>query len=161
MSEELQRNIETFGQRLAQVRDQVTHQPPLREQLRQQLAKPDQRIWLCFIGGTLVWALALMMLYPLTSLTCHWGWLGAPDRESGLKAIQTLVTLVATGLIAGAGYVAYQEWQSARAIGNQEGSERKAAHIAMLAFITLLLNSLYLLIMLVSLAPILVLSVCQ
>lgn len=161
MREEMQRNLGTFGQRLAQVRDQVAHQPPLREQLRRQLAKPHLRIWLALVGGTVVWALALMTVYPLTSLACHWGWLGAPDRASGLKVIQTLVTLVAAGLVSGAGYVAYQEWQGDPTPGGQEDSERKAAYIPMLAFVTLLLNGLYLLIMLVSLAPILVLNVCQ
>jgi hypothetical protein len=138
------------------------------EQLRQQLRRlrhklqsPTVRIWACLFGGTLVWALHLMTIYPLTSLTCRWGWFAAPAEGTGLKLIQTLTTLVALGLSALFGFVAYKVWQHARTAGSHEAGETLAARIPMLAFVTLLLNSLYLLIILVMLAPIFVLSACR
>ena len=145
------------------------------EHLRHSLAMPDQllkRIWhkiqstagarirLYFIAGTAIWALYLMTVYPLTSLTCHWGWFGATNNV-GLKIIQTIVTLIAAGLVAGCGYLAFTEWRRDYRADNRETDETLAARNLLLAFVTTTLNSLYLLIILVSLAPIFVLPVCR
>jgi hypothetical protein len=152
--------IELLRHEIEQLRHHLAHPERLVAQLRDKLQNPDARIWVSLIGGTFVWALYLMIVYPLTSLACQWGWFAAPTEGSGLKMIQTLATLLAAGLVAGSGYVVFSEWQRTRTESNAEAGETTAARIPMLAFVTLLLNSLYLLIILVSLLPILMLAVC-
>lgn len=145
------------------------------EHLRHSLAMPDQllkRIWhkiqstsgarirLYFIAGTSIWALYLMTVYPLTSLACHWSWFAATNN-TGLKVLQVIITLLAAGLVANCGYLAFAEWQRAHHENNLEADEALAARNPLLAFVTATLNSLYLLIILVSLAPIFVLPACH
>jgi hypothetical protein len=128
--------------------------------IQHKLQAPITRIMLYMIGGTLVWSLYLMIVYPLTSLTCHWGWFGAPVEGSGLKIIQTLTTLLALALVAVFAFAAFNEWRRTRTEANGEIGQTKAAVIPLLAFVTLLLNGLYLLIIVVSLLPIAMLPVC-
>jgi hypothetical protein len=139
-----------------------TMEPPdsMMAKIRRKLQEPVSRIVLYMIGGTLVWAFYVMLVYPLTSLTCHWNWFGAPVDGSGLKITQTLATVIAIGLVAVFGFASFKEWQRTRTQESSEEGETKAAVVPMLAFVTLLLNGLYLLIIVVSLAPIFVLPVC-
>jgi hypothetical protein len=130
------------------------------ELLWRKVKSPRSRIGLSFIGGTLVAALYLMIVYPLTSLACQWGWFAAPLDNLGLKIIQLISTVIAIALVAGCGALAFCEWQRAQTEGNHEAGETHAARNPLLAFVTMNLNGLYLLIMLVSLAPIFVLPGC-
>jgi hypothetical protein len=128
--------------------------------IRHKLQTPVARIMLYMIAGTFVWSLYLMIVYPLASLTCHWGWFGAPVEGSGLKMIQTLTTVLALALVAVFTFAAFNEWRRTRTEANGETGQTKAAVIPLLAFVTLLLNGLYLLIIVVSLLPIAMLPVC-
>jgi hypothetical protein len=152
--------IEQLRREIEQLRHQLAHLDQLIGKIRHKLQSSDMRIWLCFVGGTLVWVLFVMTVYPLSSLSCHWGWFGAPTGGTGLKTIQTTIGVIAAGLVAGSGAVAFHEWQRTRTEDNGEIAESFAARIPLLAFVMMLLNSLYLLIILVSLAPIFTLSVC-
>lgn len=135
-----------------------------REQIRQTLARkrrdPDVRIWGSLIGGSLIWALHLMTVYPLTSLTCRWGWFETPSSAPGLRLAQVLATLAAAGLVATLGWVAFGEWRRENE-SHDELSQAAAARRPALAFVALLINTLYLLIILIMLAPILLLPVCS
>ncbi|MCC6455637.1 MAG: hypothetical protein IT328_11875 [Caldilineaceae bacterium] len=128
--------------------------------MRHKLQTPVARIMLYMIGGTFVWSLYLMIVYPLASLTCQWGWFGASAAGSGLKIIQTITTLLALALVAAFAFAAFNEWRRTRTDTNGETGQTKAAVIPLLAFVTLLLNGLYLLIIVVSLLPIAMLPVC-
>jgi hypothetical protein len=126
------------------------------------LQTPHARILLCFIGGTFVWATYLLFVYSLTSLTCYWGWFMAPEGYFGLglKITQIVATVIALGIIAYFGFVAFKEWMRAGIEGNSEIGETQQARNPMLAFVTMLLNSLYSLIIVVSLLPIFMLPTC-
>jgi small-conductance mechanosensitive channel len=119
------------------------------------------RLWTCLLVGSAVWAVHLMVVYPLASLTCRWGWFGTTEADAQLRIVQTVATLVAAGLIAWFGYVAFQTWLQSRHAGHTELSEAETARITMQAFVTLLLNALYFLIILIMLAPIFVLPLCR
>lgn len=151
---------QAFQQSVRQAYTQWSQSESVLSQIRHQLAIPDVRIWFCLVGSTLVWATYLATVYALPSLACQWQWLGAPGTGSGLKLLQLLISVVAAGLIAGVGTVVFADWQHARQAGYHEFSQAKAAHLALLTFVTLLLNTLYLLIISLALAPILALAVC-
>lgn len=151
---------QAFQQSVRQAYIQWTQRESFLAQIRRQLAIPDVRIWFCFVGSTLVWAAYLVTVYALPSLACQWQWVGAPGTGNGLKLLQLLVSVGAAGLIAGVGTVVFADWQHARQVGHHEFSQAKAAQLALLTFVTLLLNTLYLLIISLALAPILALTIC-
>lgn len=136
--------LETAQHRLKQVYTEFTQREPFLSQLRRQLAMPDVRIWCCFIGSTLVWATYFVSVYALPSIACHWQW--TTDTGSGLKLLQVLISVIAAGAIAGTGYVVFTGWQQAREAGYTEFGQAGAAHLPLLAFVTLLLHTFYLLI---------------
>lgn len=154
MVEERSRVHEHWRGLMADIRHKIA-------EVRRKLGTSGGRIVLCLLGGTLVWGLYLMIVYPLTSLTCHWGWFdvtttGAP----GLKTVQLLVTAVALVLVAVCGYVAFVEWRRSQAAAGAEGRQIKAESNTLLGYVALLLNGLYALIIAVSLIPIFTLPVC-
>jgi len=120
------------------------------------------RIFASLLGGTLVWALYFMGVYALNSLACVWNWFPEPSGGAGpgLKVFQLSATIIALGLIALCAFVAFREWRDGRAKNEHEEDEGIAARNPMLAFVTLLLNALYLLIILVWFMPVMVLPVC-
>jgi hypothetical protein len=130
--------------------------------LNQKLQTSHVPILLCFIGGTFIWAFYLVFVYSLTSLTCYWDWFVTPEGYfgPGLKVTQTIATVIALGLIAYFGFVAYNEWRHPGMEENSEANETKEARNPLLAFVTVLLNGLYLLIIIVSLFPIFMLPPC-
>jgi hypothetical protein len=148
--------IERIRQKL-----ELPHTPLAIMHLKMQPA--SSRILLCFIGGTIVWVLYFMFVYALTSLTCYWGWFATPDGAfgTGLKGTQIIATVIAAGFIPYFGWLTYREWRIAGAGGYDVADETTAARDPMLAFVTLLVNALYLLIVAVSLVPVLMLPACM
>lgn len=132
-------------QSVRQVYTQWSQREPLLVQLRRQLAVPNVQIGVCLIGSTLVWAAYLATVYALPSLACQWQWVGAPGPERGLKLLQRLISVMAAGAIAGVGYVVFAHWQQTRKAGYTELGQAKAAQRTLLAFVTLFLNTFYLL----------------
>jgi threonine/homoserine/homoserine lactone efflux protein len=79
---------------------------------------------------------------------------------SGLKVTQVIATVLALGLLAFLAFVAFREWHSAGGEEQKEEAETIAARNPMLAFVTMLVNVLYILIIAVSFVPIFILPVC-
>jgi hypothetical protein len=102
----------------------------------------------------------LATVYPLNSLTCRWNWFAPQTAGDGLKVIQFFATVIAAGLVVAFGMVTFNIWQHTQSNGNDEVGKTKAAPILLLAFVSTLLNSLYLLIIILSLAPIVGLPGC-
>ena len=85
---------------------------------------------------------------------------------------QITVTILALALIAGAGYNVYNLWRTTRRSASDDASvpghpiepgsleQTVAAYTPFVAFVLLLLNAIYFLIILVSLAPIATLTPC-
>lgn len=143
------------------------------EKLRKWLREPDVRLLLSLVGGTLVWGLYFSGLHAFNSLACRFGWLGVPGDNSGLKLLQVAVTVIAGGLIVASGYNVYNLWRSTRRRtsadagvpgdpvepGNLE--QTIFAYTPFLAFVLLLLHALYLLIIIASAGPIILLGNCS
>jgi hypothetical protein len=140
---------------------ELPHTPLAKMHLEMQSA--SSRILLCFIGGTFTWVLYFMFVYALTSLTCYWGWFANPEGGfgAGLKGTQVIATVIAIGFTTYFGWLTYRELRIAGAGGYDVADETTAARDQMLAFVTLLVNALYLLIIAVSLVPILMLPSCM
>jgi hypothetical protein len=146
---------------------EIRHKLPRRDERMAEMPPPlrhgSTRVMTSFIGGTAVWVIYFMFVYALTSLTCYWGWFMTATGEygPGLKTIQVVATVIAVALNALLAFLAYGDWQHTRTEQDHAGSETIAARTPMLAFVALLLNALYILIILVSLVPIFVLPACK
>jgi len=130
--------------------------------LQVKMQPSTKRILLCLVGGTAVWGLYFTILYGQTSLTCVWNWfdISVGGSGAGLKITQLVATVLALGLLAYFTFVCFREWQGGRRAGQDEEGETIAARDPMLAFVTMLVNILYILIIAVSLAPIIMLPTC-
>jgi hypothetical protein len=164
--------IEQLREETGNLRHKLAQPGRLAEQFRNWLRGHDARLGISLIGGTAIWALNFSGLNALNSLACQWGWFGAPAESSGLRLTQIVVNIVAAALIAGCGYIAYALWRGTRRkAGSDAGvpgnpiepgelQQTIDTRIPFLAFNFLLLNVLYLIITLISLAPIAILPVC-
>lgn len=112
--------------------------------------------------GFLAWFAHLNLVFPLTSLACKWGWfpheiLGMP----GLKAVQVMLTIIAALVLAVTILSTWRIWRrfqtdGAHAVENTQDDRRP-----LLAFVTMLLNGLFMLYVVASLVPILTLQPCS
>lgn len=145
---------------LEQLRYKVSHPSIVYDQMRVRIGEAEMRVFLSMLGGTLSGGIYLMIVYPLVSLSCKWGWFGAPAADGGIKIVQVVATMLAAALMAAFAFVAFRTWRHAQAEGESAESETEQALIPMLAFVSLLLNSLYFVIVLVSLVPVAALPAC-
>lgn len=158
--------IDQLQEETKRLRHTLAHPGHLRERLRAWLAEPDVRLGFSLIGGTAVWALYFSSVNALNSLACRWGWLGAPENPAPLKGVELAAAVLALALLAGSAYNVYTLWRQTR---GQAGADAGApglleqtilARTPFQAFVTLLLNVIYLLIILITLAPIVALPAC-
>lgn len=165
--------IEQFREESDHVRHELSHPGHQAEKFRKWVRHPDVRLVLSLVGGTAVWGLYFSGLHALNSLACRFGWFGVPGEGGGLKLIQIVVTILALALIAAAGYNVFTLWRATRRSASDDSSvpghpiepggleQTVAAYTPFAAFVLLLLNSIYFLIILVSLAPIATLAACS
>lgn len=142
------------------LRHTLAHLDEVLEHLGRKLRQPDQQLRLSLIGGTGVWAAYLLINYSLTSVSCRWGWFGLPDTSSLFRLVETLIAVVALVLVIGAAWLGFNQWRRTPPEGTDEHGATRASRITMLGFVFMLLNSLYVLIMLATLVPVLVLAPC-
>ena len=164
--------IDQLQEETHNLRHTLAHPGDLGERLRNWLREPDVRLGFSLIGGTAVWALNFSGLNALNSLACRWGWFGVPADSGGLKTVQIAVTALSALLIAASIFNCWSLWRSTRRkagadAGQPDASlqpglleQTVAARIPFMAFVTMLLNVLYLIIILISLGPISTLGVC-
>jgi hypothetical protein len=164
--------IQQFREESDHLRHELSHPAQQAEKFRKWLRHPDVRLVLSLVGGTAVWGLYFSSLHALNSLACRFGWFGVPAESGGLKLIQVAVTVLALALITAAGYNAYNLWRTTRRSASDDASvpghpiepgnleQTVAAYTPFAAFVLLLLNAIYFLIILVSLAPIATLTPC-
>ena len=121
----------------------------------------ERQIWLSLLLGFVVWFLYFNIVYPLTSLTCHWGWfpfniLGI----SGLHFIQVVLAAIAFLLIASMIYLPWRHWRRIEA-GEQDKVYQTAKDPrTLMMFVSMLLNMLFGLFIIVSLVPMFALNPC-
>jgi hypothetical protein len=142
------------------------------EKLRKRLHDPDVRLVLSLVGGTLVWGFYFSGVHALNSLACRFGWFGLPADSTSLKLVQVAVTVFAGGLIIASGYNVYRLWRGTRRRTSDDAGvpgdplepgnleQTIFAYTPFMAFVLLLLHALYLLIIIASLGPIILLANC-
>ncbi len=123
-----------------------------------------RRIGLSLLGSAIIWAIHLMIVYPLTSLACRWSiydW--TAGGLTGLKIVQLIATAVALVLVGGLWWNAYHEWTLTKQPDTSEepeAFEERAERSPFLAFLALLLTSLFFLTIALAIVPILTLEQC-
>jgi hypothetical protein len=126
----------------------------------------DERLtWRSLFLGAGIWFLHLNVVYGLSSLACKWDWLSfTVAGVTGLQLVNTLLTLAALALLAVTIYWPWRHWrsfQSEKPPGNPHLlRDTEKDRRPLVAFITMLLNSLFFLFVLASLVPLYALNVC-
>src|SRR3712207_1412418 len=128
--------------------------------------KNDERpTWKSLFWGTVVWFLYFNIVYGLASLSCVWGRLSARiGGISTLQVVETIITVIALALMLFLIYVPWRDWQrfqSERPKNNaQMLEETETDRRPLVAFIAMLLNGFYLLIIVTAFVPIWALKPC-
>ncbi|HZQ09312.1 MAG TPA: hypothetical protein VFD70_22230 [Anaerolineae bacterium] len=123
-----------------------------------------QTRWSLFLGMT-IWFLHLNTLNALTSVSCRWGWFDLTIAGiSGLKIVELIITLIAIVLMLVVIYVPARNWlrfQSDKPTDNPRMlQETEQDRRPLLAFIAMLLNSLFLIYVIAFFVPMLALNAC-
>lgn len=147
-------------ERLQRAKHKLTHPEETLAKLRARWQDPEFRTRTRLIAGTAVSGIQLLGVYGINSLSCQWHWFDASDDAIPLKTIQTVVTLAAMLLVAWWSFRLYTDWRATRSGEESKLVEALAARNSFLAFITLLLLVLYLLIMGIMLPTIWTLPAC-
>jgi hypothetical protein len=129
---------------------------------RSQIPQTNHRqIWLSLLFGFIVWFVYLNIVYPLTSLTCRWGWfpfniLGLP----GLRFIQMVITVIALLLIARMIYLPWRNWKRIEASEEDKFYQTAKDPHSLMMLVSMLLNTLFGLFIIVSFVPMFALNPC-
>src|SRR5215208_6624894 len=118
----------------------------------------DRQTWRSLLFGSLIWFLHLNLVYPLTSLTCKWNWFTSGIAGlSGLQTVQIFITIIAAALLLITIYQPYRSWREYRTDTEHILTQTEQHRIPLMAFVTMLSNSIFLLFVVASLVPILAL----
>ena len=110
-------------------------------------------------AGPLIWALHMSVVYPITSLTCAWGWFPDPILGlPGLRFVQLAVTAIAGGIVLVAGLTAFRHWRDLR--GTVPADEPEAELRPFGAFLGVASNAVFLALIIVAVVPILAINPC-
>ncbi len=117
-----------------------------------------RQLWYSLATGAVVWSLHLIISYMLSSLACERGLFQAVWNGYTLSRwIVIGLTVLSILLVSYAGIVAYRNWQQLRR-GN--GSE-PAGRFRFMAYAGIVLNGIFLLSILISLIPTLLMPLCE
>lgn len=113
------------------------------------------QLWFSLGAGVAVWLLHLMIVYPLTSLTCEWGWFPFTVAGlDGLQIIQIIVTIIAAAITIVAGYLGLQNARQLRT------TAVNADRHYFMAWLALALNILFAALIVIAIVPIVTLPIC-
>ncbi len=114
------------------------------------------QLWFSLVAGTVVWALHLMIVYPLTSLTCEWGWFPfTVGTLTGLQVVQIVATVISGLITLIAGVFAFRNRQH---LMNDDSLEINRHRF--MAELGLALNIIFTALIVISLVPIFLLPPC-
>jgi threonine/homoserine/homoserine lactone efflux protein len=128
--------------------------------------KSDERpTWKSLFWGTVIWFLHQNIVYGLSSLSCTWGRLSARiGGVSTLQVVETIITIIALLLMSYLIFLPWRHWRSYQSARPQDNpqmlEETEKDRRPLVAFITMLLNTLYLLFILAAFVPIWTLKPC-
>lgn len=130
------------------------------------LSKTEDRLsrW-CLFLGMLLWFADLNTVYALPSLSCTWGWFSFTVAGlSGLAVVEAIITLIAMVLMSVLIYLPWRNWrkfQTERPMENPRMlNDTEKDRRSLIAFVAMLLNSFFLLFIVATFVPMLVLNVC-
>ncbi len=114
------------------------------------------QLWFSMGAEVVVWSLHLLLVYPLTSLTCEWGWFPFEvGGLAGLQVVQLMVTIIA-GLVTAAGALfAHRNRQRLDGQDNTMTSRHR-----FMAELGLALSVLFTALIVIAVVPILTLPIC-
>lgn len=128
--------------------------PPISE-------KRDRSTWWSFLAGIVIWFVHLNVVYPVTSVACKWGWFPfAVGPISGLQAIQTLLTAIAVVLLSVTIYVPWRTWRRSQTEEAHLLRQTERDRRPLMAFVTMMLNSTFLIYAIATFVPVLALNPC-
>jgi hypothetical protein len=129
------------------------------------IEREERQTWRSLFWGTVIWFLHLNIVYGLASLSCTWGRLSA--RIAGvsmLQFVETLITIFAMGLMLVLIVLPWRDWQrfqTERPRDNPQMLEdTEKDRRPLIAFVTMLMNSLFLLFIIAAFVPIWALKPC-
>ena len=121
----------------------------------------DRKIWLGLILGIAVWFLHLNVVNSLNSFACEWKWFPFTIAGiTGLRFVHIVISLIAAVLIIGVIVFAWREWRPALDQRDDALTRTSADRHLLIAFVTLLLNTGFLIYTLASLVMIVSLNPC-
>jgi hypothetical protein len=126
----------------------------------------DERLtWRSLLWGSVIWFLHLNVAYGVASLSCRWGWLSAGALGlSGLVWVEGLLALLAAALLFVTIHLPYREWRQYQSTHPPENPqvlhEIEQDRRPFIAFVTMLVNSLYLMFALAVFALLAMLTPC-
>ncbi len=113
------------------------------------------------LGGLVAWALHLITVYGPVSFACQRNALmGRVAGLTTLQVIQLVATIVAAVIVLGAALTALQGWRRLRDEANGQSFVMNGSPYPFLMFVGFLLNGLFLLSIIASLLPILIIEPC-
>ena len=123
---------------------------------------PDRRLWLGVAAGPVLWAIHLVVVYAIQSVSCHWGFF----RGSSILGIETLnfilgvISVVAAAGIVAGGILSYRNY---RTLAGEpwENTRWAEARPSFMAITGLLMAALFLLSLIFSLVAIVMLRPCS
>ena len=125
----------------------------------------DRQTRFILLLGIFIWFLHFNIIYALASLSCTWDWFSLTVAGiPGLKFIEAAITLLTLVLMLPLIYLPWRNWrqfQTAKPKDNPRMlQETEQDRRPFLAFITMLLNSLFFLFVIAFLIPVFALNVC-
>ena len=124
--------------------------------MRNDTITPDDRTtWRSLLLGVVVWFVYFNLVNALTSLTCQWGWFSFTIAEIP-GVVSVIAGLALTFLI----YQSWRIWHPMQADGQQVLERTEADRRPLMAFVTMLLNGLFLVFMLASIVLVLSINAC-
>ena len=120
----------------------------------------NKQLWFGVGAAAIAWALHLVIVYAFQSTACHWGFLQFDIM--GINALRLLLlalTILAGAVVVTSGLTSYRNHQRLRESGAREAGEPEGRFLFMTQ-VGILLSALFLLSIVFSLFPILLLDQC-
>ncbi len=120
-----------------------------------------RQLWLSLATGAVIWSLHLVVSYALTSLACEHGLLQMPwGTYTASRWVVIGLTVLAAAAVSYALFIAYRDWQHLLQT-NGESEDEPGGRFRFMAFLGVTLNGIFLLGIVVSLIPSLILPLCE
>jgi hypothetical protein len=120
----------------------------------------NKQLWLGMGTATVAWALHLVIVYGFQSIACHWGFL--QFNILGINALRLVLlafTILAGVIVFAGGLTSYRNFQRLRESGVPEAGEPEGRYLFMTQ-VGFFLSALFLLSIVFSIFPILLLDQC-